>query len=278
MKHKIILLILIVSSTSQIKAQTIDTTFFKNCYHLYLNENFDKARECYLENDTNIYAIYNAAYISDKINDKKSFKKLSKKLISKKMRSPKSFKLYADLNIGDSIVYLKILNKGLKLFENDTVLLSLKANHFMSIKDYKNEIHIVNKILSLKKGKSETLYSARGWAYQMLGENELALNDYNKAIAIDTLYFETYFNIATIYFNQAVDLYDKANIEPDNSKYKALKKNADKELGKAIPYLTQADKIKPNDLTILNALKTIYYRLKLESEYQEINNRINSIK
>lgn len=271
-------LILFLGVTSQIKAQTIDTTYFKDCYQFFENDNFVKARDCYLENDTNIYAIFNAAYISDKLNDSKSFKKLSKKLISKKMRSAISFKLYADLNIKDTVLYLKILNKGLKAFENDTILLAQKANYFFSIKDYKNGILCINSILSFKKEKNKTLYTARAWAYQMLNETELALIDYNEAIESDSLYFDAYFNIATIYYNQAVDLFEIANKELDNSKYNTIRENANIELAKSIPYLVQANKIKPNDLTILNALKTIYFRLKLEKEYQEINERIKSIK
>ena len=277
MRIKILLLILIVSLTGQIIAQDIDTTYFKECYQLFLNENFEKAKECYLENDTSIYAIYNAAFISNKVNDEKRFKKLSKKLISKKMRSADSYKLYADLNVSDSVKYLKILNKGLKVFENDTNLLILKANYYLSIQDFESLIPIADNILSFKKSNKGSIYSARAWAHQMLNDNELALTDYKKAMEIDSLYFEAYFNIAAIYYNQAVDLHDIAYKEPDNTKYYELIQNANREFEKAVPYLVQADKINPNDLTILKALKIIYYRLKLDKEYQEISDRISKI-
>ena len=49
------------------------------------------------------------------------------------------------------------------------------------------------------------------------------------------------------------------------------------EFGKAVPFLENARKIKPEDVTNLNLLKTAYYRVGNGAKYKEIENVIKKL-
>ena len=277
MKHITLVNILILIISVNANSQDFDSTFISDCRLLYDKGMLEEARNCYMQHDTSIYAIYGAAVISKQLEDSKSLKKLSKRLVSRKYRSPISYKLFADLHVDNSIKYMGIIIKGLKVFENDTNLLTHQTNYYLTNKDNTAAITSINELIKYKKDDNKSLFFAKGYAYEMIKDNKNAMINYEKAKNIDPEYFDVYFNIATIHYNQAVDLYDQANNERSDTEYLRLKIKAEKELAKAIPYLTKADEINPDDLMVLNSLKSIYYRLKKEDDWIQIKNRIEKL-
>ena len=68
-----------------------------------------------------------------------------------------------------------------------------------------------------------------------------------------------------------------ANNIKNQKKYLAEKKKVKAEFGKAVPFLENARKIKPEDVTNLNLLKTAYYRVGNGAKYKEIENVIKKL-
>jgi tetratricopeptide (TPR) repeat protein len=279
MRQTVTIFILILVLAFDGKSQTADSTFsfLSNCISLQNNGLLKESRDCFLEHDTSIYAIQGAAIISQQLNDTKSFKSLSKKLLSKQYASPKSYKLCADLYVVNSSKFIQIINKGLSLFVNDTILLACKTNYFLTKKDYVNAIQTIDNLVRHKKVLDKNLFFSKGCAYDGLKDNFNALYYYNKAVGLDSNYYDPYFNIAVIHYNLAVELYTKADKETREKELAALKSNANNELAAAIPYLKKADEIRPDDMTVLNSLKTIYYYLKYDTEYLNIQKRITDL-
>lgn len=277
MKHILTVIIFIFVFTVSAKTQVIDTSLFAECRALYGKEQLKEARDCYLAIDNNIYAVYGAALISQQLNDSKQFEQLSKKLISEEYSSVTGYKLCAGLYSVDSKKYNQIVQKGLKLFKNDTILLTLQANYYLTIKDYVNSIKTVDLIILLKHSSDKNLFFIKGNAYQSLNDDMNALMNFNKAIQLDSNYFDAYFNIATIFYNKAVGFYTLAQNEKNSTEKLSLTSKAETELAKAIPYLKKAGEIQPDNLTVLDALKTIYQALKNSDELQKIKARIEEI-
>ncbi len=277
MKHIAIINILILIISVNANSQDLDSNLISDCRLLHDKGLLEEARNCYMQHDTSIYAIYGAAVISKQLQDSKSLKKLSKRLVSKKHRSPISYKLCADLYTDDSIKCIGIIKKGLKIFEDDSHLLLYQTNYYLTNKDFTSAISSIDELIKYNKVDIKSLFFAKGNVYQMIKDNKNALINYEKAINIDPEYFIVYFNIATIYYNQAVVLYDQADNERSDSEYLKLKTKAEKELAKAIPYLTKAAEIKPDDLMVLNTLKTIYYKLNKNEEFELIKKRIDKL-
>ena len=274
-KLEFLIILILLIYIENIYSQSNSGDELKECQELYNLGKLEDAYNCYIQYE-NIYAFYNAALISQAQGYSKDFKKLSKKLISKKYISSESYRLYACLYKNDTLKYLKIIDKGLSKFKNDTILLTEKLNYYITDQDYKNMISTANELLKYKKTKSETFFYSNAYAYQMLNMKEEAIHFYQKAIESDSLYFDAWYSIASIYYNNAVELYKNANVIPFNQKekYENTIKSAEEEFRKAIPYFIKANEIDPKDLTLLNALKTIYYRLKMMPEYEKVKNII----
>jgi hypothetical protein len=91
--------------------------------------------------------------------------------------------------------------------------------------------------------------------------------------------------LGVIYFNSGVKLTEAANNEPDDKKYIEKKKIADDEFKKVIPYMEKAysiisntaltdnadtnKAIMENKRATLETLKTLYYRLKMTSQFDK---------
>lgn len=277
MKNIVIINIIILIFSSNAKSQDLDLTHIADCKLLHEKGLLKEARNCYLKHDNNVYAIYGAAMVSKQLSDLKSFNKLSQKLISKKYRSPISFKLCANLYTNNPIKFIEIIKNGLKNFANDTGLLALQINFYISQKNYIEIINLADTLIKYKHDQKR-LFFAKGYAYENIKDNKNALINYEKAIEIDSTYFDAYFNIGTFYYNQGVSLYKQANNQVGYDEHLQLTAKSEEEFKKAIPYFKKADEIKPDELRVLNILKTIYNTLKENDNLMQVERRIDKIK
>jgi Tfp pilus assembly protein PilF len=111
-----------------------------------------------------------------------------------------------------------------------------------------------------------------------------ALEQYKQAIAVDPMYFDAYYNMGVMFFNNGVKLSDQAGKEVDDKKYEAKKNASDEEFKKAIPYMenayevNQKTKVTPensaeiqkNRKATLDVLKLLYYRLRMDDQFSRI--------
>ena len=117
-------------------------------------------------------------------------------------------------------------------------------------------------------------YSAEAHLYDKMGDTETAKEKYKKAIEMDPDFFEAYYNIGVLYFNEGVELTDQANQITDNAKYQKAKEKADNKFKEALPYLEKSHELKPSDQGIMSTLKTLYYRLQMNEKYEELNKKM----
>ena len=128
------------------------------------------------------------------------------------------------------------------------------------------------------KDASNPLFSfVEGTLYDKMGDMNKSLESYQKAISLNPEYYDAYYNIAVLYFNNAVKLMEAANAEKDDTKYEQMKGVADNEFRKSIEPLKKAASIKPNETLPLETLKTIYYRLQMTNELNEVNKKLGEL-
>lgn len=85
--------------------------------------------------------------------------------------------------------------------------------------------------------------------------------NYKKALEVKPDYFDAYFNLGALYFNQAVRIVDFAKDIKDNKKYEAEVKKADAKFAVALPYFERAFELDPKDVNTINSLKQLYARM-----------------
>ncbi|MBN2667771.1 MAG: tetratricopeptide repeat protein [Bacteroidales bacterium] len=162
--------------------------------------------------------------------------------------------------------YLENINKGIEKYPNASApLLVEMINYYLSNGQQKEALEYLDKGIETTPDNA-SLYFAKGTIYDtdsLLGDKEKAKEAYIKTIALDSTHFDAYYNLGAIYFNQGAAKNEEANnVDPDNyKKYKAVKAEADGFFKQALPYLEKAHELNSEDMSTMQSLKLIYYRL-----------------
>lgn len=259
-------------------SQSSDTLELKTCRVLVDLEKYDDALLCYKNYENNITACYFGAFIAQKTKNKKQFKYFSNKLISKELENNTSYMYYCNLYKTDSKRYIELLTKGIQKYPTDTALLVEITNYYLEKNDHQSALTPLLSLISLSKSSpNKSYFFAAGCVYDHLKDTKTSQKYYEMAIETDTFYFEAYFNLAVSIFNQAVYIFEKANTIPDNNKYYQVKLEGDRLLAESIPYFERARYLKPDDRATLEALKTVYYRLKMNDKHAEVQNDLTEL-
>ena len=149
------------------------------------------------------------------------------------------------------------------------------VNSFLAAGEQEASLEHIEEFLTHKEDKA--LYFTQGYIYQSKQQDEKAIGAYKNAVRVDTAFFDGYFNLATIYYNRGVSLYDSATNILDNKKYEAIKIQADEKLEAALPFLETAHELQPGDREVLETLKTIYFRLRIQDRYEEVKQKLEGL-
>lgn len=235
----------------------------EECRSLYNQEKFEESYQCYAKDKDQIFSVYMAAYLAEFLEKKKEFKKHYKHLLSDEFKSPNQFYYAANLYPKNSKKHLKLLNKGLKKFTADTLLLRSKIEYFIKIEDYDEAI-----ISAEQYGAQVSdMYfnTTAGDIFRMQEKYQLAIPFYKKALEIEANDLHSNYWIGMIYHDQASSmLLQIGNVEAEKDK---LEKEAVSLLKKALPYLEKAYEQDAVNKDLKSALLTCYKRLGMELEY-----------
>jgi tetratricopeptide (TPR) repeat protein len=133
----------------------------------------------------------------------------------------------------------------------------------------------VNEFLNqalLMKPDSEFFHFARGYIKEQMGKSDEAIQCYQKAIKLNPQYAEAYINLGLVYYNRGVSQLEMANAIPGNQteRYEIEKSKADAEFRKALPYFEKSHQLEGSNNTVLDLLKTLYYRLQMFDKHAAV--------
>jgi len=178
--------------------------------------------------------------------------------------------------VNDSNGVINTLEEGFKKYPDTSLILIEIVNYYLTSGDVSKGLEYLE-LAEKKESDNPSIYFAKGTLYEKSGNKEKALEAYNKSIEIDPEYFNAYFNIGALYFNNAVELYEEANKLEDIKAYNAAKVIADNELKKAIAPMEKAYQINPEERATMETLQTIYYRLQMLDKYEEMKKKLSEM-
>ena len=173
----------------------------------------------------------------------------------------------------------KYLEKGREKYPDDVTLLFADINHALQTGQLDVLLSKLQAAIQ-KEPDNITLYTTTGSVYDQLYQKAIASDEeekaqeyfdkaleyFDKALEKDADNFDALYSIGTLYYNKAAamtqeleklaDDYSKEGIE----KYEALKEKIFAEFDQALPYFQRCEKINPNDVNTLIALREIYAR------------------
>jgi len=186
------------------------------------------------------------------------------------------FRKQAYFGMGDTAKGVEVIKEGFNKYpENQSILIEM-INYYLTT----NQADEALKLLSVAKASDPQNVSytfAESTLYDKMGKFEDAERSYKACLDINPNYFDAAYNLGVLYFNKAVKIYEEAAKETDNTAYEKAKKEGDETLLKAVPYMQKAHEIDPKDRASLETLKTIFYRLKMDDQYNEVVEELKTI-
>jgi tetratricopeptide (TPR) repeat protein len=197
----------------------------------------------------------------------------------------------ADVNVHRNIIYLyrAIVNDTLaainaaerarEQYPDDT---DLKQDE-ITLLIMSNKIDEAKEKLSAaieKDPDNHILYYEMGYIYDAAEEYDEASRWYEKCLEKDPEYFEALFNLGVNKYNQGAEVL-KAAQEMDLTTYqkegKAVEQKANDIFILAVPYFERAHEVKPDDISTLQTLQTLYALMKDYDKVNEVKEKLDAL-
>jgi Tfp pilus assembly protein PilF len=220
-------------------------------------------------------ATLNAAYSAERAGNKTKAKSYYNQLISMKYKDPKIYIFLGNLmkTDGDTTGALATVKQGRQLFPADNGLVIEELNIYLAGGKDKEALESLN--LAIQGDPNNiNLHFAQGTVYDKLGRKSEAAVSYKKAMELKPDFFDAYYNLGAMYFNEAAEMANKANDIKSNTEYAKAKEKFDAKFKEAQPYLERALELKPDDTNTMISLKQLYARLNETTKYELINAKL----
>ena len=180
-------------------------------------------------------------------------------------------------NEGDSTNMASNLKNGFEMYPEDDRILTQLINYYLETKQNEQALEYLNQAIA-KDPENPTYLYAKGVLLDQSKQFDEAIANYQKAIELKEDYFDALYNLGVIYYNQGVEQMNVANAETDHAKFKAKKAKADDLFKQSLPYMEKAASVKPEEIAVLESLKSLYYRFEMSDKYDEVTAKINSLR
>lgn len=179
---------------------------------------------------------------------------------------------------GDTAKYISTLEEGSQLFPKENYYLFNMINMYIQKGENEKAKDYLNKVIA-ENPEDKQLYFVLATVYEQgFKDSENAEANYRKALEIDPQYGDAVIGLGRIYYNEAANIQSEANaITGDQAAFDKANKKAQALFEKALPYFEKAVEIEPENMQYIIALRGIYYNLKMDDKYNEIEKKIQSL-
>ena len=178
--------------------------------------------------------------------------------------------------VGDTAEGIEVLEDGFSKYpDNQSVLIEL-INFYLTSNRAEEALEYL-KIAQEDDPTNLSFIFAEATLYDKMGETDKALETYQRCIDIDPDYFNAYYNIGVMYYNKAVEMYKEADKITTPKEYGEAQDAADEVLKEALPWMEKANEIEPDEVSTLETLKTLYYRMGMNDKYEEVKAKLETM-
>ena len=178
--------------------------------------------------------------------------------------------------LGDTAKWLNTLKQGIEKFPDHSFFFGHIVDYYSNTGKYNEALEFANNMIA-KNGETPFYLYVKGYLYQNMKEYDKAIDAYKKTIEIDPTYAEAYSNLGLCYCQQGIEYGEKATSDLNDPKYQEEQTQIKQFYENARPYYEKARLLKPENKELwLNGLYTIYYRLNMGKEFEEIEKLMNN--
>ena len=212
-------------------------------------------------------ALYNAGYTAWAVKNYERAKNFFEKCIEAGYYY-EGGEVYAKLgdvyvNLGDAKKGADILEQGFVKFPQSQSILIGLINYYISSGDNADRLFVLIDEAKKNEPNNASLYYVEGNIYKELKNVEKAIESYYKCAEINPEYEFGFIGAGILYYEQAIELQEKASNELDDKKYNALVVEFEQALKNALEPFEKAYAVSKDNTLKVNVaeyLKNIYYR------------------
>lgn len=178
--------------------------------------------------------------------------------------------------IGDTAQAVKMIGNGFNKYPENQPIMNEMINYYINTQQADQALQLLE---TAKQRDPENIsyVFAEAVMHEMTDNTDEAERVYMECLDMDPDYFNAAYNLGVLYYNKAVKVYEQASMTTDNNEFQRLDTEGDEMLKKAIPYMERASEIDPTDTYVLENLRNIYYRLDMQNEYNEVQNKLQNL-
>jgi tetratricopeptide (TPR) repeat protein len=176
----------------------------------------------------------------------------------------------------DTLGALEALQEGFEKYPNDNVILTSMIQLYLDMKKTEDAMKYLDMAIQ-QDPDNATFHFAQGTLYEKLEQMDEAVASYTKAINSDNEFFNAYYNLGALYYNEGVKQIEYANSIPtsENERYQSELAKADDWFEKSLPYMEKCHELDPADKMTMESLKNLYYRLKDMDNYNKMLEKLD---
>jgi tetratricopeptide (TPR) repeat protein len=180
------------------------------------------------------------------------------------------------VKVKDTVNYVKTLYEGFDKYPSNALFLQNLISHLINTKKTAEALVYLNKAIE-REPKIANYHYVKGNLDELLGNFDIALASFDKAIELDPTMADAWGCKGRLFFNKAVIMFNESNKIKDIKTSNAEIKKAEAVFKESIPYFKKASEINPKEIEYKKNLKTLYYRLKMDADYEAIKKEIDAM-
>lgn len=212
---------------------------------------------------TDSLAYYNAGLAADRQGKKEDALKYYTKCAEIGYNTPSTYVLSSSLlrELGRNEEALKLVTDARTKFPKDNSLLLEQVNVNLSMGDNVAAEKSLSEAIAADPTNKQ-LYFAVGTIYEKANKPEKAVQSFQKALELDSMYEDAAYSLGAHYVNEGAKIKQSADSLPfGDPNYDKILKKADDIYKKAIPHLEHAARINPKNPEVMRALFQLHRRL-----------------
>lgn len=240
-------------------------------------DNFEKAFYI-MPSDSN--SVLNAAYSAIAIDDDDRAINNLEKAIDAGVRDLSIFLTLYNYAVEaqDLTLAMRRIRAARKYYPNDAELMKFEINILIDQGKIGEAKALIRDAIYIEPGNPD-LYFSLAVIYDQSGDKESARVNYKRAIDSDPDHYNSNYNLAALFFNEAYHLIRQLNDTPegDQERISRLNREINESLRKAKPYFETIYKQDSEDLKVLEWLEFIYTRLDLPEKAAKMTRELEAL-
>lgn len=177
------------------------------------------------------------------------------------------------VNVKDTASFLRVLTDASARFPQEPWFLQNLINHYIYSGQEKEAIAYLEQAIAREPNVAQ-YHLIKGNLNENQKNYEAALQDFDRALAVDPTMADAHAGKGRVFYNQAVAINEEAAYLEGKAYQEAEKKMQDL-FRQSIPHFEQAHKLNPEDRNYMITLRGLYYRFNMTAEYDAINALLN---